>query len=522
MIIDLNIVDKNFNFPKYDICIVGAGAAGISIAQRLINYKINVCLIEAGGFNFSEESQSIYSGTWINDIFKKKNKIDNRLETDRLRFFGGSTNHWVGRCRRLDKIDFEKRQWIPNSGWPIEFEKLSNYYKEAEKILELQKLDYEDENKSESIIGDYIKKRQFTFSPPVRMGKKYKDDFKKSKNLTLILNCNFNKLIYKEFSGTISGLICSNFQEKKFNLSFNQIVFASGGVENNRFMLNEKINYNLKNKNIGRYFMGHAIWEIGVLFSSDDFNIKPFLKKINNSFLSFIFSDTSKIYRKIQLKLGFKDLGPNLNRLTEENRPNQDFFAIREEIQRKYNLPNMGITIESEYEPSNLDLSNISVIKSLRDIKMDQFNSRKLLLRAEQVPNYQSCIKILKDKDKLGMYKSEVIWALNDLDLQSMKKFNQLLSIDFERSKIGIFKNLFDEDKVPENLWSGAHHLGGTRMSDSEDDGVVDYNSKVFELNNLYIAGGSVFPTSGLANPTLTIVALSLRLADHLKSKYKN
>ena len=120
------------------------------------------------------------------------------------------------------------------------------------------------------------------------------------------------------------------------------------------------------------------------------------------------------------------------------------------------------------------------------------------------------------------MYKSEVIWALNDLDLQSMKKFNQLLSIDFERSKIGIFKNLFDEDKVPENLWSGAHHLGGTRMSDSEDDGVVDYNSKVFELNNLYIAGGSVFPTSGLANPTLTIVALSLRLADHLKSKYKN
>ena len=112
---------------------------------------------------------------------------------------------------------------------------------------------------------------------------------KSLKNLTLILNCNFNKLIYKEFSGTISGLICSNFQQKKFNLSFNQIVFASGGVENNRFMLNEKINYNLKNKNIGRYFMGHAFWEIGVLFSSDDFNIKPYLKKLIIHFLSFIF-----------------------------------------------------------------------------------------------------------------------------------------------------------------------------------------------------------------------------------------
>ena len=108
---------------------------------------------------------------------------------------------------------------------------------------------------------------------------------------------------------------------------------------------------------------------------------------------------------------------------------------------------------------------------------------------------------------------------MNNIDYDSVKRFNQYLNLDLTKTKLGFIKNNFDINEIPDQLWSGAHHLGGTRMSNNSSNGVVDKNLKVFGFNNLYVAGSSVFPTSGLANPTLTIVALSLKLADHIKRK---
>ena len=142
-----------------------------------------------------------------------------------------------------------------------------------------------------------------------------------------------------------------------------------------------------------------------------------------------------------------------------------------------------------------------------------------MLLRAEQVPDFNSTISLSNKKDEFGLIKADVKWKMNNIDYNNIKSFNQYLNLDLSKTKLGFIKNNFDIEDIPNQLWSGAHHLGGTRMSGNNLNGVVDKNMKVFGFNNLYVTGGSVFPTSGLANPTLTIVALSLKLADHIKTK---
>ena len=518
MIVDLNKVeDPDVFFEKFDLCIIGAGAAGVTIAQNLNGENFSVCLIEAGGEGYSYESQKRYDGNWSNEIFGQKQNINSRLLSDRLRYFGGTTNHWTGRCRRFDKIDFKKRSWIPNSGWPINHKDLITYYKEAENILDLNFLDYDAESNDLNRIGEFFRKREFTFGPPTRMGNKYKSTLFDSKNLTVVLNCNFKKFIYSESKENISGIICSDYKQNEFSVMCDQVILSTGGIENVKILLNENLYRSFNNVNLGKYFMGHAIWKTGEFFYSNNFDIAPYLTTINESFLTSVIKDSRTLYRKVQVRLGKKKLDPRV--VYKQNRFNQSFLALDEQAQEKLKLPNMGVTLESEYNPTNLDLSYYSILKSTRKLDYSAIGCRSLLLRAEQVPDSNSAISLSNEKDQLGLIKAEVKWTMNNIDYNSIKKFNQYLNLELSKTNLGFIKNNFNINKIPDQLWSGAHHLGGTRMSDTPLNGVVDKNMKVFGFNNLYISGGSVFPTSGLANPTLTIVALSLKLADHVKSR---
>ena len=518
MIIDLNKVENPEKFfKKFDLCIVGAGAAGIAIAQNLNSEKFSICLIEAGGEDYSYESQKRYDGNWTNEIFGQKQNIGNRLLSDRLRYFGGTTNHWTGRCRRFDQTDFKKRSWIPNSGWPIQLKDLITYYKKAENILDLNFLDYDAELNDSNCIGDFFRKREFSFSQPTRMGNKYKRILNDSKNLTVVLNCNFKKLKYTESKENISGVICSNYKKNEFIILSDEVILATGGIENTRILLNESLNRPINKTNLGRYFMGHAIWKTGEFFYSNNFDITSYLTTINESLLTCVMKDSRRFYRKVKVRLGQKKLDPAV--VYKQNRSNQSFFSLDELAQEKLKLPNMGVTLESEYNPTNLDLSYYSVLKSTRKLDYSSLGCRTLLLRAEQVPDFNSTISLSNEKDQFGLIKADVKWTMNNIDYDSVRKFNQYLNLDLIKTKLGFIKNNFDINEIPNKLWSGAHHLGGTRMSNNSSNGVVDKNLKVFGFNNLYVAGSSVFPTSGLANPTLTIVALSLKLADHIKRK---
>jgi choline dehydrogenase-like flavoprotein len=138
----------------------------------------------------------------------------------------------------------------------------------------------------------------------------------------------------------------------------------------------------------------------------------------------------------------------------------------------------------------------------------------------EQIPNPDSRVYLGREQDRFGMRRLIVDWKMTDQDVTSIIKTFHIWQSILEESGIGAL--VFDSEKFPDLVKAsvpvGGHHIGTTRMSADPTEGVVDENCKVHGMDNLFIAGGSVFPTTGHANPTLTVVALAMRLGTHLRS----
>ena len=127
---------ENGSVIEGDLCIVGAGAAGISMAMDWIGASQRVLLLEAGGFDYDARMQELYRGEIVGLPYFP-------LQSARLHYFGGTTGHWAGFCSTYDASDFEHRDWVPHSGWPIKRAELDPYYARAHRVLELGPYDYD-------------------------------------------------------------------------------------------------------------------------------------------------------------------------------------------------------------------------------------------------------------------------------------------------------------------------------------------------------------------------------------------
>jgi choline dehydrogenase-like flavoprotein len=145
--------------------------------------------------------------------------------------------------------------------------------------------------------------------------------------------------------------------------------------------------------------------------------------------------------------------------------------------------------------------------------------------RSETAPNPNSRVMLSEERDALGVPRVKLDWRLTDLDKRTLRKTFEVLGQEIgrtDRGRIQIRDWLLEDDPFgsPNSLAAGGwHHMGTARMHDDPKQGVVDANCTVHGLANLHVAGSAAFTTSGTANPTLTLIALSLRLSDHLKTK---
>src|SRR6516162_4291270 len=121
---------ENNSLIEGDICIVGAGAAGISMALEFINLHYKVILLESGGFEYEDRIQELYRGKTTGQPYYP-------IKSTELHYFGGTTGHWGGMCSFFDPIAFEKRSWVPDSGWPFGQDVLMPYYERGYKYLEI-------------------------------------------------------------------------------------------------------------------------------------------------------------------------------------------------------------------------------------------------------------------------------------------------------------------------------------------------------------------------------------------------
>lgn len=494
-----------------DVCILGAGAAGITLAREFSGASFQVCLLESGGFDFDKTTQSLYEGTTSGQPYYP-------LEVCRLRYFGGTTNHWGGFCRPLDDIDFEARDWVPGSGWPFRKQELMPYYERAQPVCQIGPVaydygDWESGKQLVSLDDTCLMARFFQFSPPTRFGRVYRNDITRARNISLYIHATVLEMEVDESVSAITALRVGTLEGNQFRIQAKYYILALGGIENARMLLlsSRRQSAGLCNAYdlVGRYFMDHPILNTGSVLLQKNSDLSGFDKNMRYGTVKlapFITFKEETLHEKHLLNFGVRLMSPSMPSSIASLR------AISKSI-RKWQWPDdfaahLGNVI------TDLDtLAEVAVYR-FRDIKL-----ANIIYWMEPVPNPNSRVTLADEKDSFGLNRAHLNWQLTEQDLRSMYDAHGILAAECGASAIGRLRIGFDgsANSWPASVKGSYHHIGTTRMHPDPRKGVVNADCRTHQLHNLYIAGSSVFPTAGHANPTLTVVALAIRLADHIK-----
>jgi choline dehydrogenase-like flavoprotein len=502
-----------------DVCVVGAGAAGISIALRLANSRLRVCVVESGGFEADPAVQSLYEGESVG------NQLADPMAC-RLRYFGGTTNHWQGWCAPLDAGDFEARSWVPHSGWPISKRDLDPYYQAALQIVELNAYRYEmgqfpiEDRDLPPFDPRKLRVRYWQYSPPTRFGSRYRDALRRATNVEVILNANTVKIETDATATRVEAIHLRTLTGRAGIVRARSFVLACGGMENARLLLatrdTEPKGLGTGSDALGRFFLQHP--EAPVAQVVTDWPAS--LVRAFNLRKSDVGSIRAHITCAAPLQKQFRLLNAGFDILVRRDF-GAGYAALRE----------TRTDIGHGQWPSNLDEKLWAVLSDLDGVAGGLYKSARgmvssldLVAHAEQTPNPESRLTLTNERDVLGIRKLKVDWRLTRDDKRSMLESTLRVGEELARLKLGRIKIeewlLAGEEAWPNPIWSGCHHMGTTRMSDDPSSGVVDRNCRMHGVANLYVAGSSVFPTGGYVTPTFTIVALALRMADHIKGSF--
>jgi len=495
-----------------DICIIGAGAAGITLGHALINSGLSVTILESGGEQPDAATLDLNELDVNEDI--GANVTGKRFNPNlrcRQRHFGGTTNHWTGWCRPLDEIDFVERDWIPGSGWPISRKELDPYYDAAASYCDLSKPVFDVAQSGLNNLPDYMPAKLesmfWSFSSPTRFGPKYRAELEGAKNTTVLLNANVVDIVTGSAESSVSALTVRSLTGKEASVVAKRYVVATGALENTRLLLaSNKINpAGVGNQSglVGRNYQNHPHLDVGTLVTSDPKAISALYER----------RDGAQIGDN-----GFR-LGLGATAEIQANRKTLNFAATLQEQKGKSVARSVWNDLKRFNWPEDFGSKLKRVVGDL--VGQEGQVDHQIYMYTEQAPNNESRIRLTDEKDALGMPRIRMDWQLNQLDKHTVQQATQVIAEEVGRLGIGrvnIRDWVLDDDAAfPDSLWGGCHQIGTTRMSKSAEDGVVNKDCRMHTVDNLYVAGSSVFPTGGHTPPTFTIVALALRLADHLK-----
>ncbi|HYY43589.1 MAG TPA: GMC family oxidoreductase [Actinomycetota bacterium] len=558
---------------KADICIIGSGAAGITVAREFIEKGPRVVLLEAGGVDYDAKNQALGAGPIVGLPYFP-------FVEGHHRQFGGTTVHWGGVCRPLDEYDFEPHYWIPHSGWPIRRKDVDPFYPRAAEICHLTPKEWDpatwmarDRFSPLSVTGVRFESR-VAQQVPISLrnfAKVYRSDLAQAPNLHIYLNANVTEIELSETSSTVSLVRVATLSGNRFTVAARLFVLACGGIENPRMLLASRRQRpsGLGNEHdlVGRFFYDHPRFAGGVIVPTNQNLSAGFYiphrvgKQLVIGYLAL--SREQQVAERlcdVQIRIDplyakpFASAARSLDvgaaralyRSAKGIQPaDQPRFPGIEELGRQLllvgeDLMSWGkVTIPATPIPAPYPEVIARLIGSsdnqrkelipevLGDIAgyfYTQVSSNVplqglvLSTRIVPAPNPYSRVTLAEDRNELGVPQPQLNWELSPLDKRSVLRTLELLGAEVGRAGLGRLKVLIDDNEYrwPDDLRGGYHEIGTTRMSDSPKHGVVDRNCRVHGISNLYIAGSSVFPTAGSGTPTLTIIALALRLARHL------
>jgi choline dehydrogenase-like flavoprotein len=552
------IVDGNASGERLhsDVCIIGGGPAAISAALELRKCSAKVLLLVGGGsIHESASDQDLNRG-----VIARPGSHEG-LEENRRRVFGGASSAWGGRCIPFDPVDFKDRPWVPHSGWPFSYESLEGFYRRALALCRAGKYDFDSRtvfpsNDAEIVAGmgneDLESWHLERWSPPINFAKEYFPELTSDPNITVVLNAHVLRLDSSSDGKTITSVEAIS-NGTRFEVDAKIFVLATGGIENARILLasqSESHPSGIGNDHdlVGRFYQVHLGGTYTLLAPTDRKNIKHDYER-----------DAEGVYcrrrwwisESAQARLGICNIIFFLDRTNAaDGHRDVAFSAVfiakaalsvagTPGIAQKWAklrtlLPAMNshLAVIAKDGPASIPRF-VRLMRARREkrrlpsilpsVDASQFG---LYFQAEQTPNPESRITLSKDQvDAHGMPRANVDLKFTDLDMHTIVEAHKIFVERYRAAGAG--EIVYDEQGLIDyvhgrykNFNSAGHYIGTTRMAVSPEQGVVDANSKVFGIHNLYVAGCSVFPTGGHANPTLTICALAIRLGEHLAERF--
>ena len=530
-----------------DLCIIGAGAAGLAIARTFIGTATKVCLIESGGLAGEEANQALYQGTSIGSP-----EFDPGIS--RMRVFGGSCNLWGGGCIPIGKL--EAREWVPDSHWPIAYEDLEPYYRHARDFCHLPAHEFVEDSfltppnvAPLAFDASSVVNKTFAYSP-VMFGDTYRMDLEQSPNITILLYANLLELDASTGGAAIHRARIGTLEGRTGSVRAKQYVLACGGIENARLLLisDSAAPNGLGNQNdlVGRYFMDHPSGKLGTLYTPEADRIaRPYDRDLHKTPTSVhpeicLSDEAQRAYRTLNGRVrlfavegpvpkGIQALREFKSALRARKLDENALLAAKLSLRKNGEPVNGGRPAAPDQSMARLTLRVALGVGDIAKAALRKLGKKPtvkadhidLIGYFEQAPHPDSRITLGQETDQLGQRKVCIDWRLLPIDRHTYRTAALLFGTELARASNGRFQPepwLEDEQSVPQ-VYGTSHHLGTTRMSDDPHQGVVDRECRVHGVENLYVAGSSVFPTGGWAFPTFTIIALSLRLAEHLRSR---
>ena len=488
-----------------DVCIVGSGPAGLVIADRLGAAGRDVVVLESGATGFDAGQQSLNDGVRIGDPYAE-------LSSVRRRQVGGTVASWntaiageaAAKYTPLDPIDFTGRVDAGLPAWPIDYPTLRPWYEEAQRLCGLgpycyragdwQGYDATPLDSSETLtarVYQFGYASVFTHDLPTAIRSKPTVQMIERATATAI---DFDKI--SDCATSVKYIAAENGAERR--VLANTIVLAAGTIENARLLLLSGYQ-SADGDLVGRCFMEHP-----------------------RDYTMLLRPDSVEFYSSMR----FFDQHSEADGTTVLGR-----IGLNADCLARHGLPQVSVTLLPQLKatPRPLRLARETLrlvgLRRLGDYPVGgagwserpehfgHFQFVRLLLNLEQAPSMDNRIALDASLDALGQQRTALSWRWSRTDAARLERIRTLIAEGIEAAGFGTV----EADAAVRPDPNAHHHAGTTRMSTNPADGVVDADCRLHDIENVFVAGASVFPSAGFANPTLTIVALALRLAARLQ-----
>jgi choline dehydrogenase-like flavoprotein len=518
---------------KTDVCVVGGGIAGLTLARELDRRGIETCLLESGGFTSDRETRALSRGESVGVPHEV-------VAGSRSRYLGGASNSWDGCCQPLDDQDFAARDWVPHSGWPITAADLRPYYEQAHALLRLGPNNYDlgfwvsqlqrSDVRRLSLSTDRLVDSLSLFSSPESFGSLYRKELGRATRLRVFLYANVVEFETDPSGTAARQAVVLSLRGRKMFVTARLFVLAAGAIENARILLasNKARRSGLGNMYglVGRYFMDHPSILAGEVQCVDEWKSNRLYDECLNrgnpeqSAFGTCFTAHVQLTPAVQRREGLLNSRMDFSSVYADEHPGitQTIVELKRALIDREKLRDRVPMLLARLARQPLETLQYAATHWLRFRRL--VRGVRLHALIEPLPDPDSRVTLSDEQDELGMARVRVQWRLDGLVQRTFDRACSIFAEELDRAgiaKVSLGPSLQGRDWRTEIEFVPSHHqLGTTRMHNSPRSGVVDRHGLVHGMRNLFIAGGSVFPTAGAAPPALTVIALALRMADRL------